>query len=135
MPIELSNQEINAALLQYDAGVFVAALVGTVAADAEKGFDFPIETAEELHENLRRMRDLLEPDIDPDVLRPLLEWWSPTLVQFVLPISGPLDFSRKILLKVRSWKLVYDSDGFGDSLDFSIFGDHDDGAYRWPRRR
>jgi hypothetical protein len=134
MPIELSNQEINAALLQYDAGAYLAALVGTITAETERGFAFPIESAEALHDSLRRVRDLLESEIDPDVLRPLLEWWSPTLVQFVLPIDGPLDYSRKILLKVRSWKLVHDSGHNGESADFSPFDGHDDKAYRWPRR-
>jgi hypothetical protein len=131
MPIELNNQEINAALLEYDDGLFLAALVGTATADE----DFPIATADKLHENLKRLHGLFEPEIDQHVLRPLLEWWSPNLVEFVLPINDRLDYSRKILLKVRSWKVVYDLDDFGDDANRGLFDPPEVVDRGYPRRR
>jgi len=102
------NQAINAILLQYDDGLFLAAVVGEVAQE-ENGFDFPIETREGLRANLRRVHELVTAEIDDYLSRELLDFWSERIEDLVLPITGPLDFSKKVLLKVRVWRILDNS--------------------------
>jgi hypothetical protein len=104
MPIELNNQDINADILQFDDTLFLAAVAGTVA--EEQGFPFPITTAEDLQRTLQGVHDLIVPEVDDCISRELIERWIDPVVNLVLPIGSPGEFSRAVLLKMRAWNLL-----------------------------
>jgi len=106
MPIQPNNPEVNADLVRTNDDALLAALVGAITAEPEQGFHFPIETAEDLSQDLQRLNDLISEEYDPCLSRELVNYWPGRTVDQILPITNARDFSHKILFKVRgAWLL------------------------------